>query len=103
MEQWLQRREWRLTTVRLALRVARCGSGDFYDGIRQLAHGTYKSLDDRSVKLRIGAALQFGKSLVGSPAFFVGAIARDGVVSVGHGDDARTKRNAFSRQSIGIT
>src|ERR1700722_199732 len=26
----------------LALRVARCGSGDFYDGIRQLTHGAHK-------------------------------------------------------------
>src|SRR6185437_126134 len=59
-------------------------------------------LDDGAVKLRVRAALQFGEGIRGTPAFLVSAVAGDGVVGVGHSDDARAKRNALARERVRI-
>jgi len=53
--------------------------------------------------LGVGAALQFGQSFGGGARFLVGAVAGDGVVGVGHGDDSRAKRNFFAGQRMRIT
>src|SRR5437660_3162307 len=78
-------------------------SGDFDDGIRQSAHGAHKNFDDPTIELGVGAALEFGERVGGAARFFVRAVAGDGIVGVGNGDDARAEGDAFARQRGRIT
>ena len=88
--------------LRAVLRIARRGGRDFDNGVGKLAHSADKDFDDGPVKLRVGAALQFGKGFGRAAAFLVSAVAGDGVVSVGHRNDARTERNALAGKSVRI-
>src|ERR1700676_1256337 len=88
---------------RSGLGVAGGAGGHFDDGIGELAHGSDEHLDDGPVKLSVGAALEFGEGFRRTAAFLVRGVAGDGVVGIGHGDDARAERNAFAGESIGIT
>jgi len=51
--------------------------------------------------LRAGAALEFGESFFGGAAFLVAAVAGDGVVGVGDGDDARANGDVFAGEALG--
>src|SRR5215472_14046456 len=79
------------------------GGGDFDDGIGQSAHGAHENFDDGTVELRVGASFEFGERVGGRAGFFVGAVAGDGVVGVGDGDDARAKWNGFAGERAGVT
>ncbi len=77
--------------------------GDFDDGIGELAHGADEEFDKARVKLRSPQRSSFGKGLFRGAAFFVAAVAGDGVVGIGDGDDARAERNIFSRQCLRVS
>jgi len=84
------------------LRVARGGRGYFDDRIRQLPHRAHKHFHNSPVKLGVGATFQFGKRFQRTASFFVGPVARDGVIRVRHGDNARTQRNAFPGERVRV-
>ena len=77
--------------------------GDFDDGVGELAHGADEGCDQLRIELGAGAAFEFGEGLLGGAAFFVAAVAGDGVVGIGDGDDARAERDAFGGERFRVT
>src|SRR2546430_1560059 len=75
---------------------------DFDDWIWKLPHRLHENLDDFRVELRIRAAFQFGQSIGCRAALFVRSIARDGVVRIGNGHDARTERNILANHGVRV-
>src|SRR5579862_397929 len=84
------------------LRGAGEEGGDFDDGVGELAHGASEGLDEFGIELGAGAALELGEGLIGSAAFFVAAVAGDGVVGIGDGDDASAEGNVFASERFWI-
>src|SRR5205085_1246277 len=78
------------------------GRGNFSDRGRLRRHGADKKFHDGSVKLRIRAALQLGQSVHGFTGPLVRAVAGDGVVGVGDGNDARAQGNVLPGQCVRI-
>src|SRR2546422_4281352 len=78
------------------------GGGGFDDGIGKLAHGLDEERDDFGVELSVAAALEFGEGFGGGAGFFVGAVAGEGVVGVGDGENARAERNFVPGNSVRI-
>src|SRR5215469_5037056 len=83
--------------------IAREQRSDLDDGGRELPHSTQEGGYEPGVELRVGAAFEFAERFVGGPALLVAAVARDGVVGVRNGNDARAQRNGFAAQGVGIT
>src|ERR1700692_3204003 len=82
--------------------IAGLERSDFGDGIGGVEHGAQEGVDKIGVKLGFGAALEFVESLLGGAAFFVAAVAGDGVVGIGNGDDAGAERNIFRGAGFGL-
>src|SRR5215469_1197646 len=82
--------------------IAREQRSDLDDGVGELPHGTHEGGNEPGVELRVGAAFEFAERFVGAPALLVAAVARDGVVGVRNGNDARAERNGFAGQGVGI-
>src|SRR5207249_3391174 len=61
-----------------------------------------EGLDELGIELGTGAALKFREGLIGGAAFFVAAVAGDGVVGIGDGDDAGAEGNAFASEGFGV-
>src|SRR5215813_5282437 len=75
---------------------------DFNNWIGLLPHGLNKDFNDFLVKLRVGAALELRKGVSSGAAFFVSTIARDGVVGVCDGHDARAQRNLLADKRVRV-
>src|SRR5882762_10297485 len=75
---------------------------DFDDGVGELAHGADEGCDEAGIELGAGAALEFREGLIGGAALFVTAVAGNGVVGIGDGDDARAERNLFAGEGFGV-
>src|SRR5271157_2555185 len=77
--------------------------GSFDDGVGEKSHGLNKGFDESRIELRAGATFEFGKGLFGCAAFLVAAIAGDGVVRIGDGDDTGANGDVFAGEGVGIT
>src|SRR6266478_2793214 len=62
-----------------------------------------KNFDDHPIELRVGASVQFRQGVAGLARLLVSAVAGDGGVGVGDGDDTRSERDFFARKGFGVT
>ena len=67
-----------------------------------MAHGAGEGLDEFGIELGAGTALEFGERLIGGAAFFVAAVAGDGVVGISNGDNASAERNIVAGEGFGV-
>src|SRR5262249_8597715 len=75
---------------------------NFNDWIGLLPHCMNKNLNDSLVELRVGTALEFRKRLGSRATLLVCPVARDGVVRVCNGHDARAQRDLLSGKRVWI-
>ena len=83
----------------LAISALREGS-DFDDGIGELTHDTDEDLDDCGSNWASAQRSSSERAVRSGATFFVGAVAGDGVVGIGDGDDARAERNIFCGEGV---
>src|SRR6266481_4572839 len=78
------------------------GGSDFDDGVGELAQSAHEDFDNFGVELGVGTAFELREGFGGEAALLVSAVAGDGVVGVGDGDNARAERDLFADETVGV-